>query len=215
MMATRARAAGSPVGRRGIAAAGIGVAVVGAAIAYTTLRPPTEVGSARESYSFAYVTPVGAGDTLTYGAVAIPNPDAEPLTVLSVVPNAAHLEVIDVVAVLPAEQAEFGIYHGGRGWPATDEVPVERRAIGHDFLPGDFAVHVPGWPRLDLQLLIGMRTDGAYLSGLNGVTVEYVLGGERHTREFPGAMIACAGPLVATCGDRDAETDLRELGLLE
>ena len=166
-----------------------------------------------DTYPFAYFADLQGLDTVTFGAVAIPNPDRKPLKVLRIEPNAAHLDVIGAVAVLPAEQEKYGVYHGGRGWPATDEVPVSRPAINTQLESGDFE-HAGAIPRTELQLLIGMRTDGADLAALNGVRVEYVLGTERITRNFPGAMLACSGELDGSCTGRDAEKDLRRLGLL-
>jgi len=198
----------------------VAVAVLAIAAALVVLTQwATGDGGAGEgpppnSFRFAYFADLQGLDTVTYGAVAIPNPDKKPLKVLRVVPNSAHLEVIGSVAVLPAEQEQHGVYHGGRGWPATDEVPVTRPAINTQFRPGDFT-HAGAIPRTELQLLIGMRTDGAELAALNGVEVEYILGDDQVVRLFPGAMLACSGSLDGSCSGRDAETDLRSLGLLK
>jgi len=204
--------------RRVTFAVALAVAVIAAALVVLTDRTTGDGralnGVPPKSFEFAYFADLRGLDTVTYGTVAIPNPDRKPLKVLRVAPNAAHFSLIGVVAVLPAEQEEHGIYHGGRGWPATAEVPVTRPAIETQLQPKDFE-HTRAFPRTELQLLIGLRTDGAELAAINGVEVEYILGKNRVTRFFPGAMLACSGSLDGSCSKRDAETDLRSFGLLK
>jgi len=200
--------------RGGILAVGV-VAVAAGVVLLTGVARSEPHSGALESYPFLYTADLQGGDTATYGEIFIPNPDAESMRVLSVEPNVANLEIIDVVAVLPSEMEEHGIYAGGWGWPAIDEVPVTRPAVGTALDSADFATS-PEWGRTELQLLIGLRTtDGAQLAGLNGVRVTYERDGKRMTTDFPGAMHVCAGALDGTCGERDADADMRTLGLLK
>jgi hypothetical protein len=62
--------------------------------------------------------------------------------------------------------------------------------------------------------MIGVRVTEGDLGGLNGVTVDYRLGHQRHTEYFPYAVVLCVEPL--DCADvGDAEEVLRGLKLLE